>query len=97
MAKICSSISNLWRKVVSSDEKKFNLDGPNGFQKHCRAKKFLEKNYSTRRSEGGSLMIWGAFSSSGKLKLKFVRGQQKGADYMNMLNDFSLRQEECCL
>ena len=46
----------------------------------------------------GSLMVWGrAFSSSGKLKLKFVSGCQKGADYVKMLNDLSLAQEEHCL
>ena len=45
------------RKVVFSDEKKFNLDVPNGFQKFWRAKNFLEENYSTRYSGGGSLMI----------------------------------------
>ena len=33
------------------------------------------------------------FLSSGKLKLKFVRGQQKAADYVKMLNDLSLAQE----
>ena len=39
-------------------------------------------------------MIWGGvFSSSGKLKLQFVSGQQKAADYVKMLNDLSLAQE----
>ena len=34
-----------------------------------------------------------AFSSSGKLKLQFVSGQQKAANYVKMLNDLSLVQE----
>ena len=56
-------------------------------------KRFTEENYSTRG--GGSLMIWvGVFSSSGKLKLQFFSGRQKAADYVKMLNDLSLTQEE---
>ena len=66
-----------WRKVVFLDEKKFNLDGPHGFQKYWHAKDFPEENYS-RHSGVGSLMIrrarGGVFSSSGKLKLQFVSG-----------------------
>ena len=69
-----------WRKVVFSDEKKSNLDGPDGFQKYWYAKDFPEENYSIRHSGGGSLMIWEAFSSSGKLKLQFVSGQQKAEE-----------------
>ena len=34
-----------------------------------------------------------AFSSSGKLKLKFFSGRQKAADYVKILNDFSRAQE----
>ena len=81
-----------WRKVVFSDEKKFNLDGPNGFQKYLYASNFPEENYSARHNWGRSLMIWevGAFSSSGKLKLQFVNGRQKVADYVKMVNDLSL-------
>ena len=40
-----------WRKVVFSDEKEFNLNGPDDFQKYCYAKKFPEENYSTRHTE----------------------------------------------
>ena len=80
-------------KSCFSDEKKFNLDCPDGFQKYWQAKKFPEANYSTGHSGRGSLMIWegAVLSSSGKLKLQFFSGQQKeSADYVKMLNDLSL-------
>ena len=39
----------------------------------------------------------GGFSSSGKLKLQFICGWQKPADYVKLLNDLSLTQEGCRL
>ena len=66
-----------WQKIVFSDEKKFNLDSPDGFQKYWRAKNFPDENYSTMHSGGGSLMIWGGgFSYSGKLKPHLVDKKQ---------------------
>ena len=47
----------------------------------------------TRHSRGASLMIWGIFSNSAKLKLLFVRGRQIAADHVTMLNYLSLEQE----
>ena len=57
-------------------------------------KNVSEENYSTKQSGGGSPMIWGAFSSPGKLQLLFFSGRQKTAAYVKMLNDLSLSQEE---
>ena len=72
-----------WRNVVFSEEKKFNLIGPDGFQKYWHA----------RHIGGVSLIIWKAFSASEKLKVQFVSCQRKAADYVKMLNDVSLAQE----
>ena len=52
-----------------------------------------KKKKSTRRSGGGTLMFWRTFLSSGKLKLQFVSGRKKAADYVKMLNDLSLTQD----
>ena len=47
-----------WWKVVFSDEKKFNLDGPDGFQKYWYAKKISRKRITQQGiAGGGSLMI----------------------------------------
>ena len=51
-----------WLKVVFLNKKKFNLDSQNGFHKYWHVKNFPEENYSTRHSEGGSLMIWVGYS-----------------------------------
>ena len=47
-----------WRKVVFSDQRKSNLDGPDGFRGTGTQKNFPKKNYSIGNSGEGSLMIW---------------------------------------
>ena len=77
--------ANEWRKVVFSDEKKYNLDGPDVFRSTATQK---EENYLTRHSGEGLIVIKEeGFASSGKLRLQFVSGRQKAADYVKMLND----------
>ena len=43
------------------------------------------------------MILEGGFLSSKNLKLQFVCGRQKAADYVKMLNDLSLAQEWRCL
>ena len=69
-----------WETVVFSDEKKFNLYGPDGSQYywHDLRKKQL---FSKRLFGGGSVMVWRAFSASGIV----MEGKQNFAWYINVL------------
>jgi transposase len=69
--------SHEWEDVVFSDEKKFNLDGPDGFQYYWHDLRTEEQYFSKRQSGGASVMVWGAFSSKGKSSLAILNGNQK--------------------
>uniref|UniRef100_A0A1I7X420 DDE_3 domain-containing protein n=1 Tax=Heterorhabditis bacteriophora TaxID=37862 RepID=A0A1I7X420_HETBA len=49
--------------MIFGDEKKFNLDGPDGCPSYWRDLRKEPRHFSTRNVGGGSGMIWGAFSS----------------------------------
>ena len=55
-----------WSKVIFSNEKKFNLDGPDRCQFYWHDLRKVEQTFSKRPFGGGSLIIWRAFSIKGK-------------------------------
>lgn len=74
-----------WNKVVFSDEKKFNLDGPDGYHGYWRDLRKDPLYFSKRNFGGGSVMIWGAFCSSGKLDLEFISAPLDSVTYQGVL------------
>ncbi len=76
-----------WTRVVFSDEKKFNLDGPDGFSYYWHdLRKEKEVNLS-RNFGGGSLMVWAGFSMNGKTPLIKISTRMNSENYVGMLED----------
>ena len=74
-----------WNSIIFSDEKKFNLDGPDGWQYYWHDLDKDEEIFSKRHTGGGSLIVWGGFSSRGKTKLAFLSGNQDSEKYTRTL------------
>uniref|UniRef100_A0A914DN91 Uncharacterized protein n=1 Tax=Acrobeloides nanus TaxID=290746 RepID=A0A914DN91_9BILA len=53
--------------VIWSDEKKFNLDGPDGSRYYWHDPRKEKHVFSRRNFGGGNMMVWAAFSSIRKL------------------------------
>uniref|UniRef100_A0A914EK45 Transposase Tc1-like domain-containing protein n=1 Tax=Acrobeloides nanus TaxID=290746 RepID=A0A914EK45_9BILA len=60
-----------WSKVIWSDEKKFNLDGPDGYRYYWHDLRKEKRYFSRRVHGGGGVMVWGAFCQGGRLDLSF--------------------------
>ena len=81
---------NEWSRVVFSDEKKWNMDGPDGLMFYWHRTGHQERRAVKRHSGGGSVMVWGAFSASGKTELKFISGGQDAQQYTETLGSHLL-------
>jgi hypothetical protein len=74
-----------WNMVIFSDEKKFNLDGPDGFQYYWHDLRKEKDTYWSRQNGGGSVVVWGRFSEIAKTKLAVLERRQDSFDYQQTL------------
>ncbi|DAZ98855.1 TPA: hypothetical protein N0F65_002580 [Lagenidium giganteum] len=72
-----------WKRVLFSDEKKFNLDGPDGCQFYWHDSRLPPEIFSKRVASGGSVMVWAVISAHGTSEIKILEGRlnQDGAGF----------------
>lgn len=75
-----------WSNVMFSDEKKWNMDGPDGYRQwvDTRAKNPVPVR---RHTGGGSVMVWGGFCGGQKTSLAFLDGRVNSAKYVATLEE----------
>lgn len=83
-----------WEKVVFSDEKKFNLDGPDGYQYYWADKRQEREVRKARNFGGGTLMVWGAFSHLGRSPICFISTKMTAEKYVQLLDEVLVEYED---
>jgi transposase len=76
-----------WSHWIWTDEKKFNLDGPDGYNYYWHVKGTEPLRYSTNASSKKSIMVWGGISKNGQTKLVKVVGRMDGPKYCTLLEE----------
>lgn len=71
--------------MIFPDEKKFNLDGPDGFNSYWRDLRKEPRYFSKRNFGGGSVVCWAAFSVGGKAQIAFTSHRMDSAEYIQVL------------
>lgn len=76
-----------WKSIVFSDEKKFNLDGPDGYSYYWHDLRQEKEIRFSRQHGGGSVMFWGAFAYHGKSKLVQINKTLNSLTYHDILRE----------
>jgi hypothetical protein len=78
------------KKIVFSDEKKFNLDGPDGWASYYHDVRKPELLHNKRHTGGGGVMIWAAIGWRGKSDVAFIQGNMNSEAYQAALRNHLL-------
>lgn len=76
-----------WSCVAFSDEKKWNLDGPDGCHYYWHDLRHEPQWFKKRGHGGGSIMTWGAFGVGGRTQLMIVSGRINSDQYQALLSE----------
>lgn len=74
-----------WRYVVFSDEKIFNLEGPDGYHYYFHDLRKEEHQLDRLHSRAGGVMVWGAISYYGTCELQFLSTNMNANSYNDVL------------
>ncbi|GBN15746.1 hypothetical protein AVEN_56453-1 [Araneus ventricosus] len=75
------SYGDIWIADLLSDEKKWNLDGPDGNIKYWHDLRKEPRSFFSRQTGDGSVMVWATFGFNGQVGLAFLDGQQNSPKY----------------
>jgi hypothetical protein len=79
-----------WRRVIFSDESKFNLFGSDGLQ-YCwrRRGEGLDPCYTKKKVKhgGGKVMVWGCVTADGVGRLYRIDGKMDSKEYISILQE----------
>ena len=81
-----------WLTVMFSDEKKFNLDGPDGFKYYWHDLRKEPRIFSKRQFGGGSIMVWAGISFNGCTDIAYISTRENSINYIETLERFMIPQ-----
>jgi len=79
-----TNVGEMW-KMVFSDEKRFNLDGPDGTKYYWHDLRKERLHFSRRQGGGAGIMFWGGIGALGTTKLAKITGTMNSEKYQNVL------------
>jgi transposase len=79
-----------WTRTIFTDEKKFNLDGPDGCQYYWHDLRKEKESFFSRQQGGASVMVWAGFSMLGKTHIAVLEGSQDAVAYCTTLRNYLL-------
>jgi len=84
-AKRYMDLGEKWKYVIWSDEKKFNLDGPDGYDYYWHSLGEDAPVLSRRAMGGGRVMIWACFDFFGASEIILIEGSIDSGKYQSVL------------
>lgn len=77
-----------WRNIIWSDEKKWNLDGPDGLHHYWYDLRTEKTIFPKRQQGGGGVMVWAGFSAGGSTEIAICKGRMDSAAYQGILSEY---------